>query len=146
MQQSKNFANQSRIDKVIAIVRVPPFLRCINEFTNTENINVQMRILLVIFQVLFGNSAAIYFSFVSELPTTTTTTVLRPFFRHHPGEPVPENFWTLRCKGKLTETDTPTTRTRMGATPSGLSSAHFHHPPFYSPDALPAAQPTVSKH
>jgi len=25
-----------------------------------------------------------------------TTTVLRPFFRDHPGEPVPEeNFWTL---------------------------------------------------
>ena len=40
-----------------------------------------------------------------------TTTVLRPFFRDHPGEPVPEeNFWTLRCKGRLTETDTPTIR------------------------------------
>jgi len=26
----------------------------------------------------------------------TTTTILRPFFRDHPGEPVPEeNFWTL---------------------------------------------------
>jgi len=32
-------------------------------------------------------------------PTTTTTTVLRPFFRDHPSEPVPEeNFWTLWCK------------------------------------------------
>jgi len=32
-------------------------------------------------------------------------------------------------------------------TPSGLTSAHLHHPPnFYRPDALPAAQPTVSKH
>ena len=30
-----------------------------------------------------------------------TTTVLRPFFRDHPGEPVPEeNFWTLWCKGR----------------------------------------------
>jgi len=37
----------------------------------------------------------------------TTTTVLRPFFRNHPGEPVPEeNFWTLWCKGRLTEVDT----------------------------------------
>jgi len=28
--------------------------------------------------------------------TTTTTIVLWPFFRDHPGEPVPEeNFWTL---------------------------------------------------
>ena len=36
---------------------------------------------------------------------------------------------------------------RLGATPSGLISAHLHHPPFfYRPDALPAAQPTVSKH
>ena len=31
--------------------------------------------------------------------TTYTTTVLRPFYQDHPGEPVPEeNFWTL-CKG-----------------------------------------------
>jgi len=38
---------------------------------------------------------------------TTTTTILRPFFRDHPGEPVPEeNFWTLWCKGRLKEADT----------------------------------------
>ena len=83
----------------------------------------------------------------SETITTTTTTILRPFFRDHPGEPVPEeNFWTLWCKGRLTEADTPTIR--MGATPSGLvTSAHLHHPHiFYRPDALPAAQPTASKH
>ena len=54
-------------------------------------------------------------------------------------------FWTLWCKGRLTEADTSTIR--LGATPSGLSSAHLHHLPFfYKPDALPAAQPTVSKH
>jgi len=58
---------------------------------------------------------------------THTTTVLRPRFRDHPGEPVPqENFWTLWCKGRLTETDTPTIQ--LGATPSGLTSAHLHHP------------------
>jgi len=51
----------------------------------------------------------------------------------------------LWCRGKLTEADTPTIR--LGATLSGLTSAHLHHPPFfYRPDALPAAQPTVSKH
>jgi len=69
------------------------------------------------------------------------------FFRDHLGEPMPEeNFWTLWCKGRLTEADTPTIR--LGATPSGLISAHLHHPPhiFYRPDALPAAQPTTSKH
>ena len=58
-----------------------------------------------------------------------STTVLRPFFRDHLGEPVPEeNFWTLWCKGSLTEADTPTIR--LGATPSGLISADLHHPPF----------------
>jgi len=56
-----------------------------------------------------------------------TTTVLRPFFWDHPGEPVPEeNFWALWCKGTLTEADTLTIW--LGATPSGLTSAHLHHP------------------
>jgi len=82
---------------------------------------------------------------MSDMPYNDTTppqTFLAPF----PGEPVPEeNFWTLWCKGRLTEADTLTIR--LGATPSGLNSAHLHHPPiFYRPDALPAAQPTVSKH
>ena len=64
-----------------------------------------------------------------------------------PGEPAPgENFWTLWCNGRLTEADTMTIR--LGATPSELTSAYLHHPPyfFYRPDALPAAQPTASKH
>ena len=48
-------------------------------------------------------------------------------FRDHPGEPVPEeNFWTLWCKGRLTEADTQTIQ--LGATPSRLTSAHLHHP------------------
>jgi len=48
-------------------------------------------------------------------------------FTGPPGEPVPEeNFWTLWCKGRLTDADTPTIR--LGATPSGLTSAHLHHP------------------
>jgi len=67
-------------------------------------------------------------------------------FQDHTGEPVPEeNFWTLWCKGRLTEAVTPIIQ--LGATPSGLTSAHLHHPSmFYRRDALPAAQPTVSKH
>ena len=61
-----------------------------------------------------------------------TSTVLRPFFRDNSGELVPEeNFWTLWCKGRLTEADTSTIR--LGATPSGLTSAHLHHlPPFFT--------------
>jgi len=75
----------------------------------------------------------------------TTTTILQPFFRDHTGEPVPEeNFWTLWCKGRLTEADALTIQ--LGATPSRPTSAHLHHPPiFYRLDALPAAQPIVSK-
>jgi len=67
-------------------------------------------------------------------------------FWDHPGEPVlKENFRTLWCKGRLTETDIPTIQ--LGATPSGLTSAQLHHPPiFYRLDVLPATQPTVSKH
>ena len=82
----------------------------------------------------------------SHTNTHTHTTILRPFFRDHPGEPVPEeNFWTLWCKGRLTEANTLTIW--LGATSSGLTSAHLHHSPiFYRPDTLPAAQPTVSKH
>jgi len=75
----------------------------------------------------------------SEL--STTTTYLQPFF------------WTTRvsqCQkrssglyGAREEADTETIR--LGATPSALTSAHLHHPPiFYTPDALPAAQPTMS--
>ena len=36
------------------------------------------------------------------------------------------NFWTLWCKGRLTEADTPTIR--RGATPSRPTSTHLHHP------------------
>jgi len=77
--------------------------------------------------------------------THTHTTILRPFFWDHPGEPMPEeNLWTLRCEGKLTEADTPTIR--LGATQSRLSSAHLHHPPiFYRLDTLPVTQPTASQ-
>jgi len=82
---------------------------------------------------------------LKSIATTHSKTVLWPFLQDHPGEPVPENFWTLWCKGRLTEADTQTIH--LGATPSGLTSAHLHHPPiFYMPDALSAAQPTVSNH
>jgi len=57
-----------------------------------------------------------------------TTTILQPFCQDHP---VPEeSFWTLWCKGKLTEADTPTIW--LDATPSGLTSAHLYHPPFFT--------------
>jgi len=68
-------------------------------------------------------------------------------FRDHPGEPVPEeNFWTLWCKGRFTEADTLTIG--LGATLSGLTSSHLHHPRiFFLRAGCPSCrQPTVSKH
>jgi len=66
----------------------------------------------------------------------TTTTALWPFFRDHSGEMVPEdNFWTLWCKGRLTEADTQTIW--LGTTPSGLTSAHCHHYPIFFTGWMP---------
>ena len=78
---------------------------------------------------------------LKPVDTTTTTTVLRPFFQDYPGEPVPEeNLWTSWCKGRLTEADTPTIQ--LGATPSGLSSAHLHHPPHFFTGQMPFLPPS----
>ena len=64
-------------------------------------------------------------------------------FRDHPGEPVPEeNFWTLWCKGRLTEANTLTIR--LGATPSRPTSAHLHHPPHFLQAGCPSCRPTNS--
>jgi len=74
---------------------------------------------------------------LSNIVTTTITPqpFYGSFFRDHPGEPVPEkNFWTLWCKGRLTEADTLTIR--LGATPSGLTSTHLHHPPYSTSSML----------
>jgi len=68
------------------------------------------------------------------------TSVLWPFFRDHPGEPMPEeNFWTLWCKQRLTETDTPTIQ--LVATPFALTSAQLYHPPFLQA-GCPSCRPT----
>jgi len=74
------------------------------------------------------------------LHAVSTTTILRPFFWDHPGEPVSEeNFWTLWCKGRLTEADTMTIR--LSATPSRLTSSHLHHPPYFFTDRMPFLPP-----
>jgi len=46
-----------------------------------------------------------------------------------------ENFWTLWCKGRLTEADTPIIR--LVATPSGLTCAHLHHSPNFFMGRMP---------
>jgi len=73
-------------------------------------------------------------------PQHHTTTVLRPLFRDHPGEPLPEeNFWTLWCKG-ITEADSQTQNIRLGATPSGVRTNQCQPPP--SPIFLQAGCPS----
>jgi len=72
-----------------------------------------------------------------------TTTILQPFFRDHPGEPVQEdNFWALWCKERLTEAHTLTIW--LGDTPSRLTSAYLHHPPFFLQAGCPSCRPTNS--
>jgi len=66
-----------------------------------------------------------------------------PFSGITRGEPVPEeNFWTVWCKERLTEADTPTIW--LGATPSRLTSAHLHHPPIFLQVGCPSCRPTNS--
>jgi len=104
--------------------------------------------LSLVFVCLFKLSIFCYNPYRSDLCSissshTTTTTVLQSFFRDHPGEPVPEeNFWTLWRKGRLTEADTPTIR--LGATPSGLTGAHLHHPHIFLQAGCPSCRPTNS--
>ena len=50
-----------------------------------------------------------------------------------------ENFWTLWCKGRLTEADILTIQ--LGATPSGLTSAYLHHPPIFFTGRMPFLAP-----
>jgi len=53
-----------------------------------------------------------------------------------------ENFWTLWCKGRSTEADTPTIW--LGATLSIPTSAHLHHPPIFLQAGCPSCRPTNS--
>ena len=88
----------------------------------------------------FTISGIITFCLVTIYTYHTTTTVLRPFFQDHSSEPVPEeNFWTLWCKGRLTEADTPTIW--LGATLSGLTSAHLHQPAIFLTGRMPFLPP-----
>jgi len=112
--------------------------------------NGQYRICLSFIRILGDCGPLLWRSAIVDLQNSGTVPSphhhrFTALFRDHQGEPVPEeNFKTLWCKGRLTEAETQTIR--LSATPSGLTSAHLHHPPFYRPDALPAAQPTATKH
>jgi len=87
-------------------------------------------------------SIALMLHYCTTTPNHNRFTAL---FRDHPGEPVPEeNFWTLWCKGRLTEADINHLARRHS-----IRTNQCPPPPspfFYKLDAVSAAQPTVSKH
>jgi len=84
---------------------------------------------------------------ICRQPSPHTTTILRPFFWDYLGEPVPEEkLLEFMVQGKIN-------RGRHIDHPAGRHSIRTNQwppPPslyiFYGPDALPATQPTVSKH
>ena len=82
-------------------------------------------------------------------PGSTTTTPTQTFYGPFSGlsgwAGARTELLDFMVPGKINRGDIPTIR--LGATPSGLSSAHLHHPPiFLLAGCLPAAQPTESKH
>jgi len=87
-----------------------------------------------------------YFWYVMLSPHHHTTTILRPLFWDHPGEPVPEeNFWTIMVQGKINRgrhTDHPARRHSVRTNQCPPPPSPF----FCRPDALPVAQSTLSKH
>jgi len=69
----------------------------------------------------------------------TTDTHTQPFYSPFSG--TTRVSWCQNRTSGLYGAEADTSTIRMGATPSGLSSAHLHHPPiFYTPDALPARE------
>ena len=66
-------------------------------------------------------------------------------FWDHPGEPVPEEkLLDLMVQGKINRgwhTNHP-----AGATPSGVSSAHLYHPPYFLRTGCSCCRPTNSDH
>ena len=85
---------------------------------------------------------------LKKLNTNTHTPVKRPFVQDYPGEPVPEgktnldfteardNEWQWHQLGHM----------QVCTSLQTITMPAPHHSVFYRPDALPAAQPTASKH
>jgi len=112
--------------------------RCIHSFVNNH------MLWLILLHLLLSDP----WNLLSSMTHTHTHTHHNHFTALFPG---PSGWASAKRKlldflvqGRFTEADISTIR--LGATPSGLTSAHLHHPPiFYRPDAFPAAQPTVPK-
>jgi len=73
-------------------------------------------------------------------------TIPHPFYSPFYGSPgwasARRELLDFMVQGRLTEADTPTIR--LGATPSGLTSAHLYHSPVFLQDGCPSCCPTNS--
>ena len=70
-------------------------------------------------------------------------------FRDYPGEPVPEKLkpiWILLKQETVSGSSISWTICKSAPRSRQITTPAPHHSVFYRPDALPAAQPTASKH
>ena len=68
------------------------------------------------------------------------------FVRDYLGEPVPEPIWILLKQETVSDSDIRWAICKSAPYPSQITMPAPQHSVFYRPDALPAAQPTASKH
>ena len=111
-------------------------LLSVNVYLIQEPLNVVVQQLLMElkwYRMLGSAGMCMRSNTITHTPWHAHTTVFRPFFRDHAGEPLPEEnfFWTFMVQGKITEADTSTIR--LGATQSvrinqrpPSSSPHFY--------------------
>ena len=79
--------------------------------------------------------------------THTHTHIQRPFGRDYPGEPVKvKPIWILLKQETVSGSGISWATCKSAPRSRQITMPTPHHSVFYRPDALPAAQPTVSKH
>ena len=75
------------------------------------------------------------------------THIQRPFGRDYPGEPVKvKPIWILLKQETVSGSGISWAICKSALRSRQITMQAPHHSVFYRPDALPAAQPTVSKH
>ena len=84
-------------------------------------------------------------------PPSIHTPISRPFFQDYPGEPVPGTrkaipIWVLLKQETVSGSGINWAICKSAPRSRQITMPAPHHSGFYSPDALPAAQPTASKH
>jgi len=81
-----------------------------------------------------------------------TLVLLHPFYssldfvRDYPGELVPEPIWILLKQETVSGSGIRWAICKSAPRPRQITMSASHHSIFYRPDALPATQPTASKH